>query len=96
MDKAFDYESGIPGSRPGRVDILLHIIVLIISLNRKSNNRLDLQLPRVPVALWIRHLNTNQGIPSSSPGRVDILLHIVVWIVPWIRVFLVIFMKKNK
>ena len=23
-----------------------------------------------PVAQWIRHLTTNQGIPGSSPGRV--------------------------
>ena len=26
-----------------------------------------------PVAQWIRHLTTNQGIPGSSPGRVVIL-----------------------
>ena len=25
-----------------------------------------------PVAQWIRHLTTNQGVPGSSPGRVDI------------------------
>ena len=25
-----------------------------------------------PVAQWIRHLTTNQGIPGSSPGRVEI------------------------
>ena len=24
-----------------------------------------------PVAQWIRHLTTNQGIPGSSPGGVD-------------------------
>ena len=24
-----------------------------------------------PVAQWIRHLTTDQGIPGSSPGRVD-------------------------
>ena len=24
-----------------------------------------------PVAQWIRHLTTNQGIPGSSPGRVE-------------------------
>ena len=23
-----------------------------------------------PVAQWIRHLTTNQGIPGSSPGRI--------------------------
>ncbi len=26
-----------------------------------------------PVAQWIRHLTTNQGIPGSSPGRVGFL-----------------------
>ena len=26
---------------------------------------------RGPVAQWIRHLTTNQGIPGSSPGRVE-------------------------
>ena len=26
-----------------------------------------------PVAQWIRHLTTNQGIPGSSPGRVVFL-----------------------
>ena len=25
-----------------------------------------------PVAQWIRHLTTNQGIPGSSPGRVEV------------------------
>ena len=24
-----------------------------------------------PVAQWIRHLTTNQGIPGSNPGGVD-------------------------
>ena len=27
-------------------------------------------LVKGPVAQWIRHLTTNQGIPGSSPGRV--------------------------
>ncbi len=27
-----------------------------------------------PVAQWIRHLTTNQGIPGSSPGRVAFFL----------------------
>ena len=27
-----------------------------------------------PVAQWIRHLTTNQGIPGSSPGGVGVLL----------------------
>ena len=27
-----------------------------------------------PVAQWIRHLTTDQGIPGSNPGRVDILI----------------------
>ena len=25
-----------------------------------------------PVAQWIRHLTTNQGIPGSSPGKVEV------------------------
>ena len=29
---------------------------------------------RGPVAQWIRHLTTNQGIPGSSPARVNIFL----------------------
>ncbi len=32
---------------------------------------------RGPVAQWIRHLTTNQGIPGSSPGRVDSFLHLI-------------------
>ena len=28
-----------------------------------------------PVAQWIRHLTTNQGIPGSSPGRVEFFSH---------------------
>ena len=34
-------------------------------------------LPRIysgPVAQWIRHLTTNQGIPGSSPGRVVLFI----------------------
>ena len=27
-----------------------------------------------PVAQWIRHLTTNQGIPGSSPGRVVLFI----------------------
>ena len=27
-----------------------------------------------PVAQWIRHLTTDQGIPGSSPGRVEFFL----------------------
>ncbi len=69
---------GIPASSTGRVDILLHIIALIISMNNISHIRLELHLPTGPVAQWIRHLTTNQGIPGSSPGRVNISLHILV------------------
>ena len=31
-------------------------------------------LPCGPVAQWIRHLTTDQGIPGSSPGRVVVFL----------------------
>ncbi len=51
------------------------------TLNNMSQIQIDLQLPTGPVAQWIRNLTTNQGIPGSSPGRVNILLHIVVWII---------------
>ena len=37
------------------------------------SKRLDYFSPILgPVAQWIRHLTTNQGIPGSSPGRVEI------------------------
>ena len=31
-------------------------------------------LKKGPVAQWIRHLTSNQGIPGSSPGGVDVIL----------------------
>ena len=35
------------------------------------SKRLDYFSPILgPVAQWIRHLTTNQGIPGSSPGRI--------------------------
>ena len=39
----------------------------LISINKKIFTWL---LCDGPVAQWIRHLTTNQGIPGSSPGRV--------------------------
>ena len=30
-----------------------------------------------PVAQWIRHLTTNQGIPGSTPGRVALFNRIL-------------------
>ena len=33
-----------------------------------------------PVAQWIRHLTTNQGIPGSNPGRVEIFLNVHTYI----------------
>ena len=33
-----------------------------------------------PVAQWIRHLTTNQGIPGSNPGRVDVFLNMHMYI----------------
>lgn len=35
-----------------------------------------------PVAQWIRHLATNQGIPGSSPGRVAFYFHVFFLFVP--------------
>ena len=32
-----------------------------------------------PVAQWIRHLTTNQGIPGSSPGGVDYLFCLILF-----------------
>ena len=31
-----------------------------------------------PVAQWIRHLTTNQGIPGSNPGRVVIFIFYIL------------------
>ncbi len=39
-------------------------------MNNMSHIRLDLQLPTGPVAQWIRHLTSNQGIQGSSPGKI--------------------------
>ncbi len=50
---------GILGSSLGRVDILLHIIVLIISLSNMSNKKLDVELPTGPVAKFKRHKTSN-------------------------------------
>ncbi len=43
----------IPGLSPDRVDILLHIVLWIISLNKLSHIPLDLQLPTGQAAKWI-------------------------------------------
>ena len=43
-------------------------------MHMKAANYLYKNFPRHlhgPVAQWIRHLTTNQGIPGSSPGRVE-------------------------
>ena len=40
-----------------------------------------------PVAQWIRHLTTNQGIPGSSPGRVVFL--------QWYSFLIISFLSPN-
>ena len=47
---------------PCKLNILLALIY-----------RIFVMFSRGPVAQWIRHLTPNQGIPGSSPGRVEIL-----------------------
>ena len=50
--------------------IISHLIV-VIAIQLVINILLRHILSRGgPVAQWIRHLTTNQGIPGSSPGRV--------------------------
>ena len=50
--------------------IISHLIV-VIAIQLVINKLLRHILPcGGPVAQWIRHLTTNQGIPGSSPGRV--------------------------
>ena len=38
-----------------------------------------------PVAQWIRHLTTNQGIASSSPARVKTFLFVSDEVAEWLR-----------
>ena len=70
-DKASDYESGVPGSSPGKV-----VIFCLIKIDFIPNIYCHYYLPQIRrlLAQWKRHLTTNQGIPGSSPGKVVIFL----------------------
>ena len=48
----------------------LNYLKLTLNLKRLSEYMLAKAFQDGPVAQWIRHLTTNQGIPGSNPGGV--------------------------
>ena len=48
----------------------LNYLKLTLNLKRLSEHILAYVFQDGPVAQWIRHLTTNQGIPGSNPGGV--------------------------
>ena len=63
--------------RTGGQELTFSVLILNICQRRMVKLRFIIFYTqfevRGPVAQWIRHLTTNQGIPGSSPGRVALL-----------------------
>ena len=74
MDEASYYESGDSKVQilVGTIYFLLHdILAETLLMNFRTSISTFKSLVVGPVAQWIRHLTTNQGIPDSNPGGVD-------------------------
>ena len=55
-------------------DTYMQSLLLTHNMYDNSYQQTTYCLMTGPVAQWIRHLTTNQGIPGSNPGRVELFL----------------------